>query len=93
MNDIFSEIVELISGNYDIAADTIKPESHLLDDLGLDSVDLFDLIFAIEDRFKINIPTEKWTMNREEPDPEEAELMIVGTFCARIDGLIAVRDA
>lgn len=36
---------------------TIRAEDRVLDDLGVDSLDLLDLIFQLEQRFKIRIKT------------------------------------
>ena len=37
--------------------DTVTPDSHLYDDLGLDSVVLLMMVIAIEDTFAIRFPT------------------------------------
>lgn len=36
----------------------IKPEHHLVDDLGADSLDLAELTIEIEDEFDVEIPTD-----------------------------------
>lgn len=37
----------------------IKLESNLYDDLALDSLDIIEMVFAIEDKFNITIPIEE----------------------------------
>ncbi|MCM8824322.1 MAG: acyl carrier protein, partial [Candidatus Omnitrophica bacterium] len=39
-----------------IEPDKIKPESLLVDDLGIDSFSAIEIIYAIEETFKIDIP-------------------------------------
>jgi acyl carrier protein len=37
----------------------ITPETSFKDDLALDSLDLYDLVMALEDEFNIEMPTER----------------------------------
>ena len=39
--------------------DEIKPETTFVDDLGADSLDVFQIIMGIEEEFDIEIPTEE----------------------------------
>ena len=39
----------------------IKPETKFKDDLGADSLDLFELVMALEDEYNIEIPAEDLT--------------------------------
>jgi acyl carrier protein len=39
----------------------IKPEDHIQNDLGLDSLGVMEVVADIEDRFEIQIPTETLT--------------------------------
>ena len=39
--------------------DEIKPETTFKDDLGADSLDVFQIIMAVEEEFNIEIPTEE----------------------------------
>ncbi|MGN0386979.1 MAG: acyl carrier protein [Lachnospiraceae bacterium] len=48
-------IAEVLS----VDPDEIKPESTFLDDLGADSLDVFQIIMGIEEEFDIEIPAEK----------------------------------
>lgn len=48
-------IAEVLS----VDPDEIKPESTFLDDLGADSLDVFQIIMGIEEEFDIEIPDEK----------------------------------
>ena len=48
MSSTFDTVANIISETCDIERDKIKPESHAIDDLGIDSLDFLDIAFAIE---------------------------------------------
>ncbi len=52
----FEKIREIIADQLGLDADAIKPESAFVDDLGADSLDVVELIMAIEEAFDIEIP-------------------------------------
>jgi acyl carrier protein len=52
------EIIKLIAVNLDLQTEDVKPESEIRD-LTEDSLDLIELILALEDRFQIDIPDEE----------------------------------
>ena len=49
---------EMVAENLGVDAATITEESSFKDDLGADSLDLFELVMALEEEFGIEIPTE-----------------------------------
>ena len=61
MSSTYDQIANIIAETCDIPRDTIKPESHAIDDLGIDSLDFLDIAFAIDKAFGIKMPLEKWT--------------------------------
>lgn len=52
---VFEKLRTLLSEQFDIEEDEITMESKLTDDLGADSLDVVDLIMAIEDEFQVEI--------------------------------------
>jgi acyl carrier protein len=56
MSNTLQVITDIIADKLEIDPTTVKPESNLKE-LGLDSLDLFDLIFSAEEKFKIKVPT------------------------------------
>jgi len=42
-----------------VETDKLKPETVLRDELGLDSLDMIEVVYAIEERFEVQIPEEK----------------------------------
>ncbi len=61
MSSTFDQVATIIAETCDIPRDTINPESHAIDDLGIDSLDFLDIAFAIDKAFGIKLPLEKWT--------------------------------
>ena len=61
MSSTFDTIANIIAETCDIPRDTITPESHAINDLGIDSLDFLDIAFAIDKAFGIKMPLEQWT--------------------------------
>ena len=50
---------EMITEQLNCEADTITADTSFKDDLGADSLDLFELVMALEDEYNIEIPAEE----------------------------------
>ena len=50
---------ELISEQLNCDAEIITPDTSFKDDLGADSLDLFELVMALEDEYNVEIPAEE----------------------------------
>ena len=55
---IFEQLQEIIADQLELDVEEISYDSHILDDLGADSLDLVDLLMSVEDEFGIEIPDE-----------------------------------
>ena len=53
MEDIFKTMQDLIAEQFAIDADEISMDSSFVDDLGADSVDLVELVMAMEEEFNL----------------------------------------
>ena len=53
MEDIFKTLQDLIAEQFAIDADEISMDSSFVDDLGADSVDLVELVMAMEEEFNV----------------------------------------
>ncbi|EOA9517006.1 acyl carrier protein [Campylobacter jejuni] len=51
-DDVKAVVVEQLS----IDADAVKMESKIIEDLGADSLDVVELIMALEEKFEVEIP-------------------------------------
>ncbi len=58
--DILEKVRDLIADQLDVAdKDSITEGSSITDDLGADSLDVVDLVMALEDEFGIEIPEDE----------------------------------
>ena len=55
MYDIAEKVKKIIVDQLGVSADEVKPEASFVDDLGADSLDLTELIMAMEEEFDIEI--------------------------------------
>ena len=61
---MFEKVAELLKEQLDLETVEIRPDSSFKEDLGVDSLDLFELVMALEDEFGAEIPPEDLeTMN------------------------------
>lgn len=56
---IFEKIKEILSEQLDANADDMSMDTDIAVDLGADSLDVVELLMAIEDEFEIEIPDDK----------------------------------
>ena len=59
MDELFVKIQKLIAEKLEIEEDKVKLESTVRGDLGADSLDTYDLVYAIEEELGVQIPDEK----------------------------------
>lgn len=93
MTSTFDRVADIIADTSEIDRDTITPKSHTIDDLGIDSLDFLDIVFAIDKEFGIKIPLEKWTQRVNEGEASTEEYFVMENLCARIDELVAEKAA
>ena len=55
---MFEEIVELLLDYSEIGKEKIREQSDLVCDLGLNSIDMVNIIMIIKDKYSINVPYE-----------------------------------
>lgn len=61
MSDIAAKVTEIIVDQLGVTAEQVKPEASFVEDLGADSLDLTELIMAMEEEFDIEIADEDAT--------------------------------
>ena len=55
----FEKLQKIIAEVLNLSEEEIRPDSTFVDDLGADSLDVFQIIMGIEEEFDIEIPTEE----------------------------------
>ena len=58
---VFEEVQELIVDMLDVDASEITMDTNIKDDLKADSLDLYEIVYGIEERYQIEIPTDELT--------------------------------
>jgi acyl carrier protein len=91
MPSTFETVANIIAETCDIPRDTITPESHAIDDLGIDSLDFLDIAFAIDKAFGIKLPLEQWTQEVNDGKATTEQYFVLKNLCARIDDLVAAK--
>ncbi len=57
--NIEAKVKSIIADQLGVSEDEIKPESSFIEDLGADSLDIVELVMAMEEEFEIEIPDEE----------------------------------
>jgi len=91
--ETFDAVADIIAENASIDRESIQPESHTMNDLGIDSLDFLDITFAIDKRFGIKMPVEQWMEDVNEGRASADEFFIMKNLCAKIDELVAAKAA
>ena len=55
---VFEKIKKMLAAQINVAEDLIKPESDIINDLGADSLDVVEMLMAVETEFNVTIPDE-----------------------------------
>jgi len=93
MTDTFADVADIISEVCSIDRETIRPESHTINDLGIDSLDFLDVTFAIDKKFDIKMPIEQWMQEVNEGKSSAEDYFVLKNLCMRIDELVAAKAA
>lgn len=93
MSSTFETVAEIFSDTCDLPIEEIKPDSHVIEDLGIDSLDFLDVAFAIDKAFGIKLPLEQWTEEVNEGKTPAEEYFVLGNLCKRIDDLAAAASS
>ena len=91
MSPTFETVAGIISETCDIPREKITPESHAINDLGIDSLDFLDVAFAIDKAFGIKLPLEQWTQEVNDGKASTEQYFVLNNLCARIDDLVAAK--
>ncbi len=55
---IKSKIIDIIANQLGVDKEIVTPEANVVDDLGADSLDVVELVMALEEAFDVEIPDE-----------------------------------
>ena len=84
-DDVSKRVTQIIAEQAMLDPEAIKPDA-TLDDLGLDSLALVEVVFGIEEAFDISVP-----FNANEPTASEFDISKVAHIVAGVKLLIAAK--
>ncbi|MBD3335593.1 MAG: acyl carrier protein [Candidatus Eisenbacteria bacterium] len=58
MDDVEQKVKDIIVEQLGVSPEQVTPEASFIDDLGADSLDTVELVMALEEAFKLEIPDE-----------------------------------
>ena len=53
---VFEEVRDVVVEQLNVSPEAVKLESKIIEDLGADSLDVVELVMALEEKFDIQIP-------------------------------------
>ena len=56
---ITEKVIDIVVDHLDVSRDQVSAKTHLVNDLGADSLDTAELVMEIEDVFDLNIPEDE----------------------------------
>ena len=78
-DEIAAEVKNILQKTVKVDPDKVSPETNLKEDLNLDSLDMIEVVYEVEDHFDVQIP--------------EESIKDIQTFQQVIDGLSAALSA
>ncbi|MBX6743862.1 MAG: acyl carrier protein [Acetobacteraceae bacterium] len=91
MASAFDRIADIIAETSDVPREKITPDSHVIEDLGIDSLDFLDIVFAIDKAFGIKVPVEAWTQEVNSGQTPAEQYFVMKNLAARIEELVAAK--
>lgn len=91
--DTFDSVADIIAEICSIDRGEITPDSHAVNDLGIDSLDFLDVTFDIDKKFGIKMPVEQWMEEVNEGNKDADEFFVMKNLVARIEELRAEKAA
>jgi acyl carrier protein len=88
MRPTFDIVAEIIALTCEVPRERITLDSNLVNDLGIDSLDLLDMTFAIDDAFGIAMPIDRWLNAAHMGRISSDQYFVMRGFCANVDALI-----
>jgi len=73
-------VQQILTANFDLTTEVLRPEAKL-EDLAIDSLAVIEVMFEVEERFNITVPSEPATM--------QTQLKTLGDLVSYVDRLIA----
>lgn len=93
MASAFDRVADIIAETSGVDRARILPDSHVIKDLEIDSLDFLDIVFAIDKEFGIKVPVEQWTQEVNNNEAPAEQYFVMKNLATRIDELVAAKAA
>ena len=93
MASAFDRVADIIAETSGVDREKILPDSHVIKDLEIDSLDFLDIVFAIDKEFGIKVPVEQWTQEVNNNEAPAEQYFVMKNLATRIDELVAAKAA
>jgi acyl carrier protein len=88
MASTFDIVADIIARYCNIPGSAITPNCHLLNNLGIDSLELLDIGFAVDDAFGITLPLGNWLHATHLETAPTERYFVMNELCAHVDNLL-----
>lgn len=89
MASTFETVASIISSASDVPLEQIKPDSHVMKDLEIDSLAFLDITFEIDKSFGIQLPVDDWMSEVNGGKRSGDDYFVLKHLCTQIDNLRA----
>lgn len=56
---VYDKVIDIVANQFDVEREELSAETDFVDDLRADSLDVVELIMALEDEFEIEVPDDQ----------------------------------
>jgi acyl carrier protein len=83
----FQTVASVISETCGVPIDQITPSSHILNDLGADSLEFLDIAFGIDKKLGVRLPLEEWSREVNAGKAQPEQYFVLSNLCAHVEKL------
>lgn len=91
-SDVFEIVAQTLVEECEVARDKITLSSHVVDDLGLDSLAFLDVCYALDVKLNVKIPFEAWVNDVNSGKINTKEAFTLNTIVQQIEILLKERE-
>ena len=87
MDDVHEHVKDLISSICGIDENLIQPQTNLIDELAIDSIDFMDVTYEIDKKYKIKLPVADWMTEINAGKAKISDYFVMSKLVDRIERL------
>jgi len=87
----FDEIADIIVDICDVDRGLILPETNLIDELEVDSLDFLDVTYDIFKKYDVRLPVEDWMIEINEGTAKLEDFFVMSKLVGHVETLVAAQ--